>query len=39
MQDIESLLKKQRYLGGDEPNKDDHELFINIKDKKYNLDN
>lgn len=39
MQDCENVLKQQRFLGGDEPNKDDQELFDKLKENKYNLQN
>lgn len=34
MQDCEDLLKKQRFLGGEEPNAEDKELFAKIKEQK-----
>jgi len=39
MQDCENVLKQQRFLGGNEPNKDDQELFDKLKENKYNLQN
>lgn len=34
MMDCETVLKQQRFLGGDEPNQDDKELFDKIKEQK-----